>query len=65
MHVKHRLADTLRRYRAEPAYVAGADGGQGISASKLDFQLEGQEFIALYGGPQLEFDKGRIVRREL
>ncbi len=49
---KNSKVGTITRYDAESAQASGRGEG---SVMTIDFQLEGQDFIALNGGPQFKF----------
>jgi predicted 3-demethylubiquinone-9 3-methyltransferase (glyoxalase superfamily) len=49
---KNSRVGNITRYDAEVAKVSGRPEG---SVMTIDFQLEGQDFIALNGGPQFKF----------
>src|SRR5215216_2226291 len=49
---KHSKVGNITRYDEESAKAAGKPEG---SVMTIDFQLEGQDFIALNGGPQFKF----------
>jgi predicted 3-demethylubiquinone-9 3-methyltransferase (glyoxalase superfamily) len=49
---KNSKIETLTRYSAEAAKVSGRREG---SVMTVSFRLEGQEFVALNGGPQFKF----------
>ena len=59
---KNSMVTTTTRYDEEGAEASGRPKGTVMTVA---FQLDGQDFVALNGGPYFKFTDGDFVRRQL
>jgi 3-demethylubiquinone-9 3-methyltransferase len=59
---KNSKGGNATRYDDEGSNASGRPKG---SVMTVPFQLEGQDFVALNGGPMFKFHRGGILRRQL